>query len=136
MAVPEQANMLRNERADWSDSTMTIAFYGIPNCDTVKKARAWLDANAIAYTFHDYKKEGADPARLARWAGMVGWEKLLNRAGTTFRKLDEADKAGIDEAKALALMVANPSLIKRPVVEVPGGVLVGFKADEWAEKLL
>lgn len=115
---------------------MSIAFYGIPNCDTVKKARAWLDANSIAYVFHDYKKEGADPARLARWAQMVGWEKLLNRAGTTFRKLDEADKAGIDEAKALRLMAVNPSLIKRPVVEVPGGVLVGFKADEWATTLL
>lgn len=115
---------------------MSIAFYGIPNCDTVKKARVWLDANSIAYAFHDYKKEGADPVRLARWAGMVGWEKLLNRAGTTFRKLDEADKAGIDEAKALRLMAANPSLIKRPVVEMPGGILVGFKADEWAEKLL
>lgn len=115
---------------------MSIAFYGIPNCDTVKKARTWLAANSIAYTFHDYKKGGVDPARLARWAQMVGWEKLLNRAGTTFRKLDEADKAGIDEAKALALMAANPSLIKRPVVEVPGGILVGFKADEWAQQLL
>ncbi|MCP3730213.1 ArsC family reductase [Sphingomonas sp. MG17] len=115
---------------------MSIAFYGIPNCDTVKKARTWLDGQSIAYTFHDYKKEGVDSARLARWAHMVGWEKLLNRAGTTFRKLDEADKADIDEAKALRLMVANPSLIKRPVVEVPGGILVGFKPDEWASTLL
>lgn len=115
---------------------MTTTVYGIKNCDTVKKARVWLESNAIAYTFHDYKKEGVDAARLARWAEMVGWEKLLNRAGTTFRKLDEADKAGIDEARAIALMVANPSLIKRPVVEMPGGILVGFKADEWAEKLL
>ncbi len=115
---------------------MSIAFYGIPNCDTVKKARVWLDANSIAYSFHDYKKEGADAARLARWAGMVGWEKLLNRAGTTFRKLGDADKTDIDEGKALRLMAANPSLIKRPVVEVPGGILVGFKADEWAATLL
>ncbi len=115
---------------------MTISFYGISNCDTVKKARTWLEANSIAYAFHDYKKEGADPARLARWAHMVGWEKLLNRAGTTFRKLDAADKADIDEAKALALMAAHPSLIKRPVVEVPGGILVGFKAEQWAETLL
>lgn len=115
---------------------MSLDFYGIPNCDTVKKARVWLEANGIAYTFHDYKKEGADAVRLTRWAEQVGWEKLLNRAGTTFRKLDEADKADIDEAKAIALMVASPSLIKRPVVEVPGGVLVGFKADDWAEKLL
>lgn len=115
---------------------MSLAFYGIPNCDTVKKARNWLEDNGIAYTFHDYKKEGADSARLTRWAGMVGWEKLLNRAGTTFRKLDDADKTDIDEAKAIGLMAANPSLIKRPVVEVPGGVLVGFKADEWAARLL
>lgn len=115
---------------------MSISFFGIPNCDTVKKARAWLDANAIAYEFHDYKKEGADAARLARWAGLVGWEKLLNRAGTSFRKLDVADKADIDEEKALRLMVASPSLIKRPVVELPGGILVGFKAEDWAKKLL
>lgn len=115
---------------------MTISFYGIPNCDTVKKARAWLDTNGIAYAFHDYKKEGADPARLAKWAETVGWEKLINRAGTTFRKLDEADKADIDQAKALRLMAANPSIIKRPVVEYRGGVLVGFKAEEWAAALL
>lgn len=113
-----------------------IALYGIPNCDTVKKARTWLDANGIAYAFHDYKKEGADPARLAKWAQAVGWEPLLNRAGTTFRKLDEADKADIDAAKALALMAAHPSLIKRPVVEYRGGLLVGFKPDHWANALL
>lgn len=113
-----------------------IALYGIPNCDTVKKARTWLDANGIAYEFHDYKKEGADPARLARWAEAAGWEKLLNRAGTTFRKLDDADKADIDAAKALRLMEAQPSLIKRPVAEYRGGVLVGFKPDIYAEALL
>lgn len=113
-----------------------IALYGIPNCDTVKKARTWLDANGIAYSFHDYKKEGADPARLAKWVDAVGWEPLLNRAGTTFRKLDEADKAEIDAAKALALMAAQPSLIKRPVVEYRGGLLVGFKPDQWADALL
>lgn len=113
-----------------------IALYGIPNCDTVKKARTWLDANGIAYSFHDYKKEGADPARLAKWAEAVGWEPLLNRAGTTFRKLDDAEKADIDAAKALALMAAHPSLIKRPVVEYRGGLLVGFKPDQWAAALL
>lgn len=113
-----------------------IALYGIPNCDTVKKARTWLDANGMAYTFHDYKKEGADPARLAKWADAVGWEPLLNRAGTTFRKLDEADRADIDAAKALALMAAHPSLIKRPVVEYRGGLLVGFKPEAWASALL
>ncbi len=115
---------------------MSVAVYGIPNCDTVKKARTWLDANGIAYSFHDYKKEGADPARLAKWAEAVGWEPLLNRAGTTFRKLDEADRADVDAAKALALMAAHPSLIKRPVVEYRGGLLVGFKPDQWAAALL
>ncbi len=115
---------------------MSVAVYGIPNCDTVKKARTWLDANGIAYSFHDYKKEGADPARLAKWAEAIGWEPLLNRAGTTFRKLDEADKADIDAAKALALMAAHPSSIKRPVVEYRGGLLVGFKPDQWAAALL
>jgi Spx/MgsR family transcriptional regulator len=115
---------------------MSVAVFGIPNCDTVKKARVWLDANKLPYAFHDYKKEGADAARLARWAKTVGWERLLNRAGTTFRKLDAADKADIDEGKALALMVANPSMIKRPVVEYRGGVLVGFKPEEWATALL
>src|SRR5690606_31651828 len=105
---------------------MSIDFYGIPNCDTVKKARKWLDAKGIGYTFHDYKKEGADPARLARWAAQAGWEKVLNRAGTTCRKLPEEDKAGLDAAKAVTLMAANPSCIKRPVVEYPGGLLVGF----------
>lgn len=115
---------------------MSVALYGIPNCDTVKKARTWLDANGIAYAFHDYKKEGADPARLAKWAEAVGWEPLLNRAGTTFRKLDEADRTDVDAAKALALMAAHPSLIKRPVVEYRGGLLVGFKPDQWAAALL
>lgn len=110
---------------------MTIEFYGIPNCDTVKKARAWLDGHGVAYRFHDYKKEGADPAKLAVWADAVGWEVLLNRAGTTFRKLDEGDRVDIDRARALALMAAHPSLIKRPVVEHPGGILVGFKADRY-----
>ena len=114
---------------------MSVTLYGIPNCDTVKKARDWLTARGIAYAFHDYKKAGADPAKLAQWAGAAGWEKVLNRAGTTFRKLPEADKLGLDAAKAVALMAANPSCIKRPVVEHPGGVLVGFKPDEWAAAL-
>ena len=109
-----------------------LTVYGIPNCDTVKKARTWLDAQGVAHAFHDYKKQGADAARLAAWAEQAGWEKLLNRAGTTFRKLPEADREGLDAGKAIALMVANPSCIKRPVVEHPGGLLVGFRADEWA----
>ncbi len=114
---------------------MTIHFYGIPNCDTVKKARTWLDGQGLSYTFHDYKKEGADAAKLEGWAGIVGWEKLLNRAGTTFRKLPDEAKQDLDTAKAVALMVEQPSMIKRPVVEYPGGLLVGFKADEWAAAL-
>ena len=114
---------------------MTIHLYGIPNCDTVKKARTWLDGQGLAYTFHDYKKEGADPARLAQWVEAAGLDTVLNRRGTTFRALAEADKADIDAAKAVRLMAASPSLIKRRVVEYPGGLLVGFKADEWAAAL-
>jgi Spx/MgsR family transcriptional regulator len=110
---------------------MSIEFYGIPNCDTVKKARTWLDGKGIAYAFHDYKKEGADKAKLAAWCKAAGWETLLNRAGTTFRKLADVDKAGLDEDKAIALMLAAPSMIKRPVVEHQKGLLVGFKPDQW-----
>ncbi len=115
---------------------MTVLFYGIPNCDTVKKARQWLDERGIAYDFHDYKKHGADGLRIACWAKAVGWEKLLNRAGTTFRKLPDADKEGLDATMAAALMAAHPSCIKRPVVEHPGGLLVGFKPEEWEAALL
>ena len=114
---------------------MSLHFYGIPNCDTVKKARAWLDERGISYVFHDYKKEGADPARLAAWSDAAGWETLLNRRGTAFRALPDADKAGIDRAKAIRLMQASPSLIKRPVIEHDGGLLVGFDAAEWAARL-
>ncbi|UVO54499.1 arsenate reductase [Sphingomonas sp. SUN039] len=111
---------------------MGVVLFGIPNCDTVKKARTWLDARGLTYAFHDYKKLGVDAATLNRWADVVGWEVLLNRAGTTFKKLPDADKVDIDRAKAIALMVANPSMIKRPVVEGAGPLLVGFKPDEWA----
>ena len=113
-----------------------IAMYGIKNCDTIKKARDWLAEHKIAYDFHDYKAEGADRARLLKWIEAVGWEVLLNRAGTTFRKLPDADKAEIDQAKAIALMLAQPSMIKRPVLETPGGVLVGFKPDAYSRALL
>ena len=113
---------------------MSIEVYGIPNCDTVKKARVWLEAKGITYAFHDYKKEGADLAKLAAWSDAVGWEALLNRRGTTFRGLSEADKADIDRAKALQLMEANPSLIRRPVIEHAGGVLVGFDAGAWGAR--
>jgi Spx/MgsR family transcriptional regulator len=105
--------------------------YGIPNCDTVKKARAWLDGRGIAYAFHDYKKQGVDPAQIARWVGEAGWETVLNRRGTTFRGLPEADKADLDATKAVKVMAGNPSCIKRPVVEHPGGLLVGFDAKTW-----
>jgi len=108
---------------------VSVTIYGIKNCDTMKKARAWLDGHRVAYAFHDYKAAGIDAARLQNWAGKVGWEVLLNRAGTTFRNLPDAEKAGIDEAKAVALMQAQPSLIKRPVLEVDGTLLVGFKPE-------
>ncbi len=114
---------------------MSLTLYGIPNCDTVKKARDWLTARGIDYDFHDYKKAGADPVKLAAWVEQAGWEKVLNRAGTTFRKLPEGDKQDLDAAKAVAVMATNPSCIKRPVVEYPGGLLVGFKVDEWALEL-
>jgi arsenate reductase len=105
---------------------MTLTLYGIPNCDTVKKARNYLDGRGIRYHFHDYKKAGVTAADLERWSEVVGWEKLLNKAGTTFKKLPDTDKADIDAAKAIALMVANPSMIKRPVIEGGKALLVGF----------
>ncbi len=108
-----------------------IHIFGIPNCDTVKKARKWLDTKDIEYTFHDYKKEGADPARLKSWIALHGVDTVLNRRGTTYRKLSDAEKADIDDAKALVLLEANPSMIKRPIVEYDSGVLVGFKESEW-----
>lgn len=114
---------------------MTIELYGIPNCDTVRKARAWLDTRGHAFAFHDFKKEAIDPSRLAAWADEAGWAPLLNTRGTTFRKLAEEERADIDRAKALDLMAAHPSLIKRPVVEHAGGLLVGFDPDRWARAL-
>lgn len=112
-----------------------LALHGIPNCDTVKKARTWLDGHGVAYTFHDYKKAGIDAATLSDWAAQVGWEVLLNRAGTTFKKLPDTDRSDLDEGKAIALMVAQPSMIKRPVVTGAGELLVGFKPDQWAATL-
>lgn len=112
-----------------------IVLYGIKNCDTVKKARGWLDQHGFAYAFHDYKTAGIDRARLETWSGTLGWETLLNRAGTTFRKLPEGDKTGLDEAKAIELMLTNPSVIKRPVLEQGGRILVGFKAETYAAEV-
>ena len=106
--------------------------YGIPNCDTVRKARAWLDARGIDYAFHDYKKAGVDAAALEAWVDRLGWEVLLNRAGTTFRKLPDADRADLDRDKAVALMRAHPSTIKRPVLADGERLEVGFKPDRYA----
>lgn len=108
-----------------------IRMYGIKNCDTIKKARAWLDANRLAHDFHDYKSAGIDEARLRAWAAELGWERLLNRAGTTFRKLPDADKEGLDEDKAIALMLAQPSMIKRPVLDLGPRRLIGFNEGVW-----
>ena len=112
---------------------MTITLYGIPNCDTMKKARVWLDQQGVEYRFHNYKADGIDEATLRRWVDQVGWENLLNRAGTTFRKLDEADRQDIDAGKAIRLMQAQPSLIKRPVLDRDGTLTVGFKPEIYAE---
>ena len=115
---------------------MTTRIYGIRNCDTMKKARGWLDKKGLAYAFHDYKTAGIDRARLERWAGKIGWATLLNRAGTTFRKLPEADKTGLTAQKALALMQRQPSMIKRPVLELGNGdLVVGFTPSEYETKL-
>ena len=113
-----------------------ISLYGIKNCDTMKKARAWLDGRAIAYAFHDYKASGIDRASLERWVAEHGWETLLNRAGTTFRALPDEQKQGLDAAKAIALMLAQPAMIKRPVLDLGAGkTLVGFKPEVY-EKVL
>ncbi len=113
---------------------MTTTIYGIKNCDTMKKARAWLDGHNIAYDFHDYKAAGIDRARLKAWTAKLDWETLLNRAGTTFRKLPDADKTGLTEARALALMHDQPSMIKRPVLEVGDKLLVGFKPEVYEKE--
>lgn len=109
----------------------TVTVYGIKNCDTMKKARAWLDERGVAYAFHDYKASGIDRDRLAGWVKAAGLDVVLNRAGTTFRKLSDEQKAGLNDAKAVALMIEQPSLIKRPVVEHAHGLLVGFKLAEF-----
>jgi arsenate reductase len=112
-----------------------ITIYGIKNCDTMKKARTWLDKAGVDYAFHDYKAEGIDKASLEAWAGKVGWDVLLNKSGTTFRKLSEADRATVNERKAIALMMAQPSMIKRPVLDIDGKLLVGFKPAEYEKAL-
>jgi arsenate reductase len=114
---------------------MPLTIYGIKNCDTMKKARAWLDERDLHYAFHDYKVAGIDKGRLEGWVKAVGWETLLNKAGTTFRKLPDEDKEGLTQAKAIKLMLAQPSIIKRPVLDIDGQLLVGFKADQYQDAL-
>ncbi len=110
---------------------MSITIYGIPNCDTVKKARNWLDSKGIAYTFHDYKKQGADPLMIADWIAVAGLDKVVNKSGTTYRKLDDAQKVALGGAGAAAVLAEHTSVIKRPILEHKGGVLVGFKEVDW-----
>jgi Spx/MgsR family transcriptional regulator len=115
---------------------MSITIYGIKNCDTMKKARAWLDKHGVDYAFHDYKTAGIERERLERWAKKADWETLLNRAGTTFKKLPDKDKDGVTEKTAIWLMLAQPSMIKRPVLELGGGkLLVGFKPEQYGAAL-
>jgi arsenate reductase len=115
---------------------MPVTLYGIPNCDTVKKARVWLEGQGRDYTFHDYKKEGADPTRISAWIAAAGLDLVVNRKGTTFRALSDADKALTASADtAPALLAANPSVIKRPIAEHAGGLLVGFRPEDWAAAL-
>jgi len=113
----------------------TPVIYGIKNCDTMKKARAWLDSHGVAYGFHDYKTEGIAKEDLKRWCHEMGWETLLNRAGTTFRKLPDGEKEGLNERKAIALMLAQPSMIKRPVLDLGGKLLVGFSTEIYAREM-
>ncbi len=108
---------------------MTVTIYGIKNCDTMKKARGWLEEHDVVYAFHDYKASGIDRAHLEKWTEEAGWETVLNRAGTTFRKLPDNARENLDREKAIALMLEQPSMIKRPVVEADGKLLVGFKPD-------
>ncbi len=114
---------------------MSITLYGIKACDTMKKARTWLDEHGVSYAFHDYKVSAIDAASLQKWCDEHGWDKVLNRAGTTFRKLDEADKQDLDQAKAIALMLAQPSMIKRPVLDLGERTLLGFKPELYAQAL-
>jgi arsenate reductase len=111
---------------------MKTTLYGIKNCDTMKKARTWLDSHGVPYEFHDYKASGIDRASLERWATAVGWEVLLNRAGTTFRKLPDDKKANLTRETAIALMLEQPSMIKRPVLECGKTLLVGFSPEKYA----
>lgn len=111
----------------------SVTIYGIKNCDTMKKARSWLDGKGVVYAFHDYKAEGIDRAHLEAWIERAGWEKVLNRAGTTFKNLPDTDKQDLDAGKAIELMLAQPSMIKRPVLEADGKLIVGFRPEIYEE---
>jgi Spx/MgsR family transcriptional regulator len=142
--IPDDSSA-RSSKFGWREQTIererdmakvrAVTIYGIKNCDTMKKARAWLDRHGVAYAFHDYKAQGIERARLETWARDVGWETLLNRAGTTFRKLPDKDKDGLNEKRALALMLAQPSMIKRPVLDTGGKLLVGFTPEMYGKAL-
>jgi len=114
-------------------SNTNITMYGIKNCDTIKKARKWLEAEGVDYQFHDYKKEGIQKNQLVTWIAQLGWEVLLNKRGTTWRKLPDEVKDNIDEASAITVMLENTSIIKRPVLDTGNTLLVGFSADEYAK---
>jgi Spx/MgsR family transcriptional regulator len=126
--VPSDSNTRQSERP-----ILTITMYGITNCDTIKKARGWLESHDVAYRFHDYRAEGLDADRLNDWVTKVGWEILLNKASMTFRELSEKDKQSLDEQKAKALMLAKPTMIKRPVLELGDCILVGFKPEVYQQ---
>lgn len=132
---PEFRTTLQSPNDACARKVLPNIIYGIKNCDTMKKARAWLDTHGVAYEFHDYKAVGVEKDKLKQWSDKAGWETLLNRAGTTFKKLPDSDKEGLTEKKALALMLAQPSMIKRPVLEVGGKLLVGFKPDIYAKEV-
>lgn len=113
--------------------SVSTTLYGIKSCDTMKKARTWLDKHGVAYAFHDYKQTGIDREHLSRWCKLLGWEVVINRAGTTFRNLPDAEKNALNERKAIALMLVQPSMIKRPVLEVGDKLLIGFKPDSYLQ---
>ena len=113
-----------------------VTIYGIPNCDTMKKARTWLDSHGVAYRFHDYRTEGVDRAQVEAWVEALGWERVLNKASTTFKELPDAKKNRLDAKRAVALMLANPTMIKRPMLESGGRLIAGFKTDLYAETFL
>ena len=136
-AISRITKLLNNVTSRCVPAAMTKStiIYGIKNCDTMRKARAWLDSHGVGYDFHDYKSEGISKAKLQGWTDEVGWETLLNRAGTTFRKLPDADKQGLNERKAIALMLAQPSMIKRPVLDTGRKLLVGFKPEIYQKEV-